>query len=333
MDIDIVVLWVDGNDPAWQAEKAKYQGKTLDDSNSANRFRDWGLMPYWFRGVERFAPWVRTVHFVTCGHAPAFLNLNAPRLHHVRHTDFMPPEALPTFSSHALEMNLHRIPGLAEHFIYFNDDMFLLRPMSETAFFREGLPCTYGGEYPIELVGEIGIWQHASVNNLGVINAHFQKKQQVARFGKRYANPAYRWQDNLRTRAIEKLFPNYFTGFKNLHAPAAYRKSTFEAVWNAEPELLRRTTEHRFRSAEDVNQWLCLWWQVASGQFAPFNTDNLVSCADERTIDGLCDAIVQQKHDMICINDPESPVDFDDLSARLQAAFAEILPEKSEFEK
>lgn len=333
MDIDIVVLWVDGNDPAWQAEKAKYQGKTLDDSNSANRFRDWGLMPYWFRGVERFAPWVSTVHFVTCGHVPAFLNLNAPRLHHVRHTDFMPPEALPTFSSHALEMNLHRIPGLAEHFIYFNDDMFLLRPMPETAFFREGLPCTYGGEYPIELVGEIGIWQHASVNNLGVINAHFHKKQQVARFGKRYANPAYRWQDNLRTRAIEKLFPNYFTGFKNLHAPAAYRKSTFEAVWNAEPELLRRTTEHRFRSAEDVNQWLCLWWQVASGQFTPFNTDNLVSCADEQTIDGLCDAIARQKHDMICINDPESPVDFDALSARLQAAFAKILPEKSEFEQ
>ena len=55
MDIDFVVLWVDGSDPVWQAEKAKYQGKALDDSNSANRFRDWGLLPYWFRAVERFA--------------------------------------------------------------------------------------------------------------------------------------------------------------------------------------------------------------------------------------------------------------------------------------
>ena len=51
MDIDFVVLWVDGSDPVWQAEKAKYQGKTLDDSNAPNRFRDWGLMPYWFRAV------------------------------------------------------------------------------------------------------------------------------------------------------------------------------------------------------------------------------------------------------------------------------------------
>lgn len=59
MDIDFVVLWVDGSDPVWQAEKAKYQGKTLDDSNAPNRFRDWGLMPYWFRAVEKFAPWVR----------------------------------------------------------------------------------------------------------------------------------------------------------------------------------------------------------------------------------------------------------------------------------
>lgn len=332
MDIDFVVLWVDGNDPVWQTEKAKYQGGTLDDSNSANRFRDWGLMPYWFRAVEKFTPWVRKIHFVTCGHVPAFLNLDHPKLHHVKHTDFLPAEVLPTFSSHAIEMNMHRIPDLAEHFVYFNDDMFLLRPMPETAFFRGGLPCTYGGEHPIELVGEIGIWQHAAVNDLGVINAHFNKRAQVRQFGGKYANRAYRWQDNIRTRAVEKLFPDCFTGFRNLHAPAAYRKSTFEAVWNAEPKLLRRTTSHRFRSADDVNQWVCLWWQIASGQFAPFNTDNVVSCADERTIDSLCETIRRQSHDMICVNDPEETVDFDSLTARLRDAFESILPEKSEFE-
>ena len=333
MDIDFVVLWVDGNDPVWQAEKAKYQSKTLDDSNAPNRFRDWGLMPYWFRAVEKFAPWVRKIHFVTCGHVPEFLDLTHPKLHHVKHTDFLPPEVLPTFSSHAIEMNLHRIPGLAEHFVYFNDDMFLIRPMPETAFFQDGLPCTYGGEYPIELVGEIGIWQHAAVNDLGLINAHFDKREQVRQFGGKYINRAYRWQDNIRTRAAEKLFPNYFTGFKNLHAPAAYRKSTFEAVWNAEPELMARTTSHRFRSAEDVNQWVCLWWQIAGGQFAPFNTDNIVSCANVDTVDELCRIIREQRHDMLCINDPEKPVDFEALSAQLRGAFGTILPEKSGFER
>ena len=333
MDIDFVVLWVDGSDRAWQAEKAKYEGKTLDESNTANRYRDWGLMPYWFRAVEKFAPWVRTVHFVTCGHVPAFLNLDAPKLHHVRHDEFLPAECLPTFSSHAIEMNVHRIPGLAEHFVYLNDDTFLARPMAETAFFQDGLPCTYGGEYPIELVGKIGIWQHAAVNDLGVVNAHFDKRTQVAQFGKKYANSAYRWQDNIRTKAAEKLFPNYFTGFKNLHAPAAFRKQTFEEVWAAEPELLGSTTAHRFRSADDVNQWVCLWWQVASGAFAPYNTDNVVMGANDDTIDELCSLIRAQNHDMLCINDPDGEVDVEKLAARLKEAFEAILPEKSAFEK
>lgn len=333
MDIDFAVLWVDGSDPEWQKEKNKYRGIADDDSNTPNRFRDWGLMPYWFRAVEKFAPWVRTVHFVTCGHLPSFLDPNAPKLHIVKHTDFMPPEALPTFSSHALETNLHRIPGLAEHFVYFNDDMFILRHMPETAFFRDRLPCTYGGERPIELTGKIEIWQHAAVNDLGVINKHFNKRTQTEKYGKKYANKAYRWQDNVRTKALEKLYPDYFTGFKNLHAPAAYTKSTFEEVWSADPELLRNTTLHRFRSADDVNQWVFLWWQVASGMFSPYNTDNHVSVIAENTIDTLCRVITEQSHEMLCINDGEEPVDFVTLRQRLADAFEKILPDKSSFEK
>lgn len=333
MDIDFVVLWVDGNDPEWQKEKAEYQGVKIDDSNAENRYRDWGLMPYWFRAVEKFAPWVRKVHFVTCGHVPTFLNLEHPKLNHVKHEDFMPKESLPTFSSHALEMNMHRIPDLAEHFVYFNDDMFLLRDMPETSFFRDGLPCTYGGEVPLEIVGEQGIWQHAVLNNLGVVNKHFSKREQVAKYADKFASSAYRWQDNIRTKAIEKLFPNNFIGFKNLHAPGAYCKSSFEAVWDAEPALLEQTTMHKFRSADDVNQWVALWWQVASGNFAPFSTDNVVSSIEDDTVDRLCNIIRSQSHDMICINDPEHAVNFDVLSGKLQNAFAEILPEKCGFEK
>ena len=55
MDIDFVILWVDGNDPGWQAEKSRYQSKKEDDSNTVNRYRDWNLLPYWFRAVENFA--------------------------------------------------------------------------------------------------------------------------------------------------------------------------------------------------------------------------------------------------------------------------------------
>lgn len=332
MDIDFVVLWVDGNDPVWQAEKNKYQSKKQNENNSVNRYRDWGLLPYWFRGVEHFAPWVRKIHFVTWGHLPAFLNIDEPKLHIVRHDEFIPQEYLPTFSSHVIEMNIHRIPGLADHFVYFNDDMFLLRSLQPENFFRVGLPCTYGGEVPIQLVGNIGTWQHAAVNDLGIVNAHFPKRESVAKFSKKYRNKRYRWKNNLRTLLLEKLHPDYFTGFENLHAPAAYLRSAFQEVWNAEPEKLEATCRDRFRTNDNVNQWVVLWWQVASGQFSPAVIDNLVEVITSDSIERLCAVIEDQNHDYICLNDPEGSIDFDLLAKRLISSFEKILPEKSIFE-
>lgn len=333
MDIDFVILWVDGSDPEWQAEKSKYQEKAETENNSVNRYRDWGLLPYWFRSVEQFAPWVRKIHFVTWGHIPSFLNLDAPKLHVVRHDEFIPKEYLPTFSSHAIEMNIHRIPDLSEHFVYFNDDMFMLHPFQPEDFFRNNLPCTYGGEVPIELVGNIGTWQHAAVNDLGIVNCHFPKKESVAKYAKKYINKRYRWKDNLRTLMLEKFHPDYFTGFKNLHAPAAYQKSSFQEVWDAEPEKLRATCCDRFRTSDNVNQWVVLWWQIASGKFCPAVIDNLVSAVTNETVNEMCQTIVEQKHDYICINDPEGEIDFDMLAGRLISAFKKLLPEKCSFER
>ena len=332
MDIDFVILWVDGDDPVWKAEKSRYQGKRDDDSDTVNRYRDWNLLPYWFRAVDKFAPWVRKIHFVTWGHVPKFLQVKASKLHIVKHNEFIPEEYLPTFSSHAIEMNIHRIPSLAEHFVYFNDDMFLLRPFEKKDFFRNGLPCTYGGEIPIELNGNIGIWQHAAVNDLGIVNAHFSKRESVAKYGKKYKNRCYRWKDNVRTFILEKLYPDYFTGFKNIHAPAAYLKSTFQDIWAAEPEKLNSTCRDRFRTSDNVNQWVALWWQIAGGKFSPAVIDTLVSKIADDTIQELCDAIVNQRHDYICLNDPDEEIHFQELSQQLRESFEKILPDKCSFE-
>ncbi len=333
MDIDFVILWVDGNDSEWQKEKSRYQSNKLTENNSVNRYRDWNLLPYWFRSVEQFAPFVRRIHFVTWGHLPSFLNTQNPKLHIVRHDEFIPHKYLPTFSSHTIEMNIHRIPDLAEHFVYFNDDTFLLRSFQPTDFFRNGLPCTYGGEVPIELIGDIGTWQHAAVNDLGIVNAHFSKKKSVAKYGKKYRNKRYRWKDNVRTLMLEKLHPDYFTGFKNLHAPAAYLKRSFEEVWSAEPEKLNSTCMDKFRTSDNVNQWVVLWWQIASGQFSPALIDNCVKKISDDTIDQLCKVIEKQQSDYVCVNDPEEKIDFEYLSKRLQMSFDKLFPIKSSFEK
>lgn len=333
MDIDIVVLWVDGSDPAWLSEKNRYSPKTVDDSNSDNRFRDWGLMKYWFRAIEAFAPWVRKIHFVTWGHLPPFLNTEHPKLHVVRHEDYIPGEWLPTFSSHTLEMNMHRIPDLAEHFIYFNDDTFLIRPVSESSFFRGGLPCTQATEIPLNLTGEMQVWQRAAVNDLCVINEQFDKRAAKRAGCGKFCNYRYRWYDNIRTAAFGLLIPNSFLGFKNFHCPAAFRKSTFEEIWEKKPELLQRTSSHRFRSMDDVNQWLAQWWQIASGNFAPRRIDGVHCAVTDSTIDQICSMIEGQAHEMICVSDPDSENDFNLLSHRLQDSFQLILPNKSSFER
>ena len=121
--IDFVLLWVDGNDPAWRKEKAKYSPESAL-ADAEERYRDWGLLPFLFRGMEKFAPWFRKIHFVTWGHLPEWLNTENEKLHIVRHEDYLPKEALPLFNSSALEIGLHRIPGLSDKFVYFNDDTF-----------------------------------------------------------------------------------------------------------------------------------------------------------------------------------------------------------------
>ena len=332
MDIDFVVLWVDGNDPVWQTEKAGFSPEKVTDANDDNRYRDWGLMRYWFRAVEKYAPWVRTVHFVTWGHIPSFLNVHSPKLHIVRHEDYMPSEWLPTFSSHSLEMNIHRIPGLAEHFVYFNDDMFLTRPMKKTDFFRKGMPCTDFCEIPLGFVGKTEVWQLSAANDLGIINKWFNKAKAERKNPCKYYNLKYTWYDNLRSLCMCLLFPNYFSGFKNFHSPAAYCKSTFKELWEKEPELLRRTSMHKFRDREDVNQWLALWWQIAGGKFEPRRMNAGVYSISKDAIDEICQVIKTRKREMICLNDNAELQDYEFLSAKLTDAFERVLPEKSQFE-
>lgn len=94
--IDFVITWVDGSDPAWLAQRAQYCPADQNNGSTDNRYRDWGWLPYWFRGVEQYAPWVNRVFFVTNGQCPAWLNLDHPKLRFVRHSDYIPAEYLPT---------------------------------------------------------------------------------------------------------------------------------------------------------------------------------------------------------------------------------------------
>ena len=124
-EIDFVITWVDGSDENWQKKKRKY---IEDKAGDEVHYRDWGLLRYLFRSIEKYAPWVHRVYLVTDGQTPEWLNTEHKKLVVTDHKDFIPAEYLPTFNSHTIELNLHRIRGLEEQFVYFNDDFLLTKP-------------------------------------------------------------------------------------------------------------------------------------------------------------------------------------------------------------
>ena len=328
-DIDIVIPWVDGSDPEWQQEYKKYAAlETGRDDNTEIRYRDWDNMQYLFRGIEKFAPWVRKVHLITTGQKPKWLNMDAPKLNFVRHEDFIPREFLPTFSVRPIELNLHRIEGLAEQFVYFNDDYFLLRPVSPERFFRKGLPCDMAVLDTLPMGGPRG---HMLMNDVNVVNSHFKKNAVLKANPMKWLNPIYGSQ-LLRTMAL--LSFSVFPGFRNHHMPQAFLKSTFREVWNVEESLLREVSSHRFRDITDVNQYMFRFWQLMSGKFHP---SNIVKGTCRYTISGvsvekLSAAIKSQKCDILVTADSDNVSDFKALVAQINAAFDAILPQKSSFE-
>lgn len=331
--IDFVIPWVDGNDPAWQAERAKYRNET-GDSRSA-RFREWGVLHYWFRGVEKFAPWVNKIHFITWGHVPEWLNTEHPKLHIVNHRDYIPEKYLPTFSSHPIELNMHRIDGLAEHFVYFNDDTFVIRPVKETDFFRNGLPCDSAVMKPLNmdchaiLPTPVNIVR-AEFNNMFVINHHFKKNTVLKNnFSKFFT---FKYGKFLISTFLMLPYPD-ISGFHIHHLPTSFLKRTFEEVWKENPEVLDITCQHKFRSSTDVNQWLMEWYQFCQGNFVPVSVSRGKCLHTSDNMNLICDIIKKQKYKFFCCNDSSSDVAFANDVKALQDVFNRIFPTKCSFEK
>ncbi len=328
--IDFVIIWVDGNDPEWQKEKAKYDTETVTTANSEVRFRDWDNLQYWFRGVEKFAPWVNRIHFVTWGHLPSWLDTSNPKLHIVNHRDFIPSEYLPTFSSHTIELNLHRIEGLAEQFVYFNDDTFITAPVRPEDFFKKGKPCdTVAQDCIFFGKDSAGFYNGADVT---VVNSHFNKRQSIKNNLGIWFNPKNGFRNLVRT-ALLLPWP-WFPGFYYQHVATSFLRSNFVEVWEKEFETLDTTCKNKFRKNGDVNQWLIKFWQMAKGQVS-VRKDSFCYCyhIKETNFGALCKDIPSKKRKMLCINDTAKTENFEDKKKRVKAAFDKLLPEKSKFEK
>ena len=325
--IDFVIPWVDDTDPIWREKKAKYTGVEECDGNTEVRYRDWDTLKYWFRGIEKFAPWVRNIYFITDNHKPEWLNVEHPKLKWIKHTDFIPDEYLPTFACHTIEWNLHRIPDISENFVFFNDDVFMIGPTKPEDFFVDGLPCDLPN---LGLLYPTGFFSHILFNNIELLNKHFSLKRSIR------TNP-YKWVKGQSLGGIMKLFlygnRDLIPNSMSPHIQLSYKKSTYETLWNIEYEKIHSTCLSKLRNKDIVTSYCVRDWQIFSGEFYPkkpigksFHTASM-SYSDE-----AINYLRHKKGKIICLNDSEDETNFELHKSLIIAEFEKIFSEKSSFE-
>ncbi|MEM9513440.1 MAG: stealth conserved region 3 domain-containing protein [Actinomycetota bacterium] len=307
--IDVVYTWVDGDDPRWQERRARWSDDDVprhDEAMSAARFESRDELRYSLRSIERFADFVRQVYIVTDDQCPAWLNTDAEGLTLVDHSEIFPVDALPTFNSHAIEARLHHIPGLAEHYIYLNDDFLLGRRVGpEKFFYSNGLAKQFRSRALIPRGA-------ASIDNKPVDAAAMNGRQLVEeRFG---VTPTRKFK----------------------HAPYPQLKSVNLELESLFPADMKRTMGSRFRHSTDIAVASSLHHHVAyiAGRSVPASiTSRYVDLGAWNLKDRLDRLLTYRDFDAICLNDSDtgltSVADKNEFVSEFLEAY---LPAKSRFE-
>jgi len=265
--VDAVIAWVDGSDPAHRERLARTLaalGIQRPATATPTRFDDAGEIDYCIASIVRHAPWVRRIHVVTDAQVPPVLRRIAgtPLAAKVRLVDHREifagfEQCLPTFNSRAICSMLWRIPGLAERYIYFNDDMSLLRPVQAEDFFRDGKVVARGS------------WRRQSHAGLG--------GRAAAAWKRRFAGGAQRDTE----RAAQELSAR-MAGFEReyyriRHVPYPFRRSTLEAYFAGHPDALARDLAHPFRRPGQFRaECLAAHLEIASGHAVQDNSLRVV---------------------------------------------------------
>ncbi|MEU2059527.1 stealth family protein [Streptomyces sp. NPDC013455] len=308
--VDAVFTWVDGDDPEMAAKRRAHQA--LSDNviapreTGASRYTSHDELRYALRSLEMYAGFIRHVYLVTDSQTPAWLDPQAPGLTVVDHRDILPADALPVFNSHAIESRLHHIPGLSEHYLYFNDDVFINRPVRAEHFFHGNgiariplspLKLGVGAPHPLE----------PAPNSAGK-NA----REVIRRFHGRYAT------------------------HKSLHTPHPQLLSVMREMEDLGIEELERTAYSRFRSTADVAPASTLHhhWAIATGRAVPaeyrFRYVQLGTPDMRRRLARLA---AGEDVDFFCLNDVDTdPADRAAAQAAIRAFLERRFPFPSRFE-
>ena len=240
--IDVVILWVDGDDKKHRQKMMPYlmaSDKIFSKKKLRTRFGQVNEVEYAIRSIIKFAPYIRSIFLVTDEQIPAFLkgketsNVDFSKVKIIDHTVIFSghENVLPTFNCLPIETMLYNIPDLSEHFIYFNDDFFLIKETSPSDFFIDQKPILRG-EW---LLFDTDIWYKKTHQEI------------VKYFGGKTKDKVYGFKRGQQNIARKLGFKKYF---KFDHTPAPMCKSTIEKYFGEHPEMKLMNIKHRFRESE-----------------------------------------------------------------------------------
>lgn len=309
--IDLVYLWVDGSDPVWQAKRNAFIGRTKEDSpeNCKGRTANNDELKYSLRSVVMYAPWIRRVFIVTDGQVPAWLDTLNPKVRIVDLGEIMPEESLPCFNSCLIEHYLYRIPGLAERFLYANDDMYLNKEATPGDFFtRDGFPIVRLTRKPLRKLR--WFW-----------------RERICR------NPLKNYSATiaLAARLVEKKYGVYYTGMPHHNIDAYLKRDYRHVAEDVMNEEFMANRKNRMRSDDDVQRIVFSYVPLAEKRARLRYVTGKESLHVEIHKDRHYARLDRLRPMFFCMNDSEYATDEDRMKAK--AYLEKRFPEKSEFEK
>lgn len=292
--MDIVITYVNGLDPEWQQEYAKHTNTPIVEK----RFRDWGTLKYLFRGIAQNMPFIRKVHLVVSQPSQVPEWLNCDEVDVVLHKDIIPADLLPTFNCNPIEMHLHNIADLDEEYLYFNDDIFPLKPCQPTDFFRDGR-------------GVLGMSHHLFA---------FDMFKHICRNSDSVAREALCIKPS-------RLF------LRPQHVCTPMLKSEVQEVYSAmKDRILQSMTTTR--SAKNLNQYLYLDYMYLKGKIINERLSKKHFSVGVVSAKKLRQFIESPTHKLTCVNDVQlSEERYTELRQALIDAFERKLPNRSKYEK
>lgn len=309
--IDVVYTWVNHADPAWAALYAQHKislpgaVSRISDATALSRFHSNDELRYSLRSVFANLSWVNRIYVFTNCARPDWLSEHDTRLIWVQHEQVIPAQYLPTFSSHVIESFLHRIPDLAEHFLYINDDVFIAKPLDKSAFFAEN-GCSKAFLDPYGMVSG-----QATADDPDYLNAARNSAQLVlAELG---------------------FVPTQL----HQHTVFALRKSVLDEIEAKWPAQLAQMRSHKFRAIHDLNiaSFLYHHYAIGTGRALPCHSSTaFIKSLDIRWRHALM-TTAETDLETFCINEGGSEGPAGDWHSTVRAFLERKYPQPAPWER